>query len=523
MDQLTSHILEKKVKEFIDSIEPSLVCELASSLHPEKKSCKFFSDPKKGSYNVCFPIVFTEQVPNAAEPASTQETTERWMIRVPLLPRLAFPEEKLRSEIATMKFIAEKTTIPIPRLYHYSINQDNILNLPFMAVEFITGNTLHGRISKLPEEREQHLYGQLADIYLQLHRHQFDRIGALTLDSNDENWVFEHNRPLTIELNDQELSGMKSSEIIPAHQTYSSTIDYVYTVMKLVFNDFYRSKDSVFNETDARNYLYGIFASQGIVMEWVDERDNHGPFFLMHGDLRPPNIFVDDDLNIISVIDWEWSHTIPSQMFIPPSWICGQELPAATRRPYQLVLDVCVSRFQRAAREQEHQHYNPDKKLKFFLPLVKLWNRHLKSEKLFIAYALLQPCYLGNVYWNLLDNIYHGTDGGERVDSFYKLKVRKRQEEELQRVLSDLEAYKKELALAGLEPIQPTAPLVLKPAEGNDSNTLSKSGEDADSTIYRIWKKLNIKNVISPLHCWIPCSLVGVSVIACCIIAKRRR
>ncbi|EGE04991.1 hypothetical protein TEQG_03835 [Trichophyton equinum CBS 127.97] len=446
------------------------------------------------------------------------------MIRIPLLPRLAFPEEKLRSEIATMKFIAEKTTIPIPRLYHYSINRDNILGLPFMALEYITGNLVHGPYtSNVSEEMRDHLFTQLADIYLQLHCHHFDRIGALTLDSNDENWVFEHNRPLSIELNDQELSGLKSSEIIPTHRTYSSTIDYAYSVLKLVFNDFYHGKDSVFNETDARNYLYGIFASQGIVMEWVDEKDNHGPFFLMHGDLRTTNIFVDDDLNIISVIDWEWSHTVPSQMFIPPSWISRRELPAATRTPYNLVFEGYVSQFQRATTQREDQHYNPDKKLDLFLPLTKLWNRHLKPDKMYVAYALLKPCYFGNVYWNVLDKMYYSTDSGERVDGFYKLKVRKRQEKELQRVLSDLEAFQKELTLAGLEPIQLPDPPAPRRTKGKEPNILSKSGEDADSTIYRIWKKLDIKNVISPLHCWIPCSLVGVSVIVCCIIAKRRR
>ncbi|QVM10290.1 hypothetical protein D8B26_004950 [Coccidioides posadasii str. Silveira] len=102
MDQLTRHLLDKEVKKFIDSIEPSLVCKLASSLHPEKKSCQVFSDPQKGSYNICFPVVFTDagdQIPNVE---STQNA-ERWMIRIPLLPRLAFPEEKMRGEIATMK------------------------------------------------------------------------------------------------------------------------------------------------------------------------------------------------------------------------------------------------------------------------------------------------------------------------------------------------------------------------------------------------------------------------------------
>ncbi|EER37404.1 conserved hypothetical protein [Histoplasma capsulatum H143] len=521
MDQLTRHLIEKEVKSFIDAIQPSSVCKLASSLHSEKKPCQIFSDPKKGSYNICFPVVFTDSADDLPDVEST-ESAERWMIRIPLLPRLAFPEEKMRGEIATMKYIAEKTTIPIPRLVEYSINRDNILGLPFMAVEYITGKTLYETdVPRLPEELKSHLFGQLADVYIQLYRQQFDHVGALTLDSNDENWVFEHNRPLTIELNDQELCGMKSSEIIPAHRTYNSTIDYTYAILKLVFNDFYHGKDSVFDEEDARNYLYAIFASQGIVMDWVDQRDNHGPFILMHGDFRPPNIFVDDDLNIISIIDWEWSHTVPPQMFVPPSWITGQELPAATKTPFDLPFSFYVFQFQIASREREDKCHNPDKKLKFILPLVRLWSRYLRSDTMFVAYALLKPCYFGNVYWNLLDKMYYGENSGKRVKSFFDLSLRKKQEEKLQQVLSNLEAFKKELALAGLEPIEPLKPPTLNPAKGKDHDAMSKASKGV--AIIQVWNKFNLKEIVGIFRHWLPCSLIGVSVCACCIIVKRRR
>ncbi|EEP80947.1 predicted protein [Uncinocarpus reesii 1704] len=431
MDQLTRHLLDKEVKEFIDSIDPSLVCKLASSLHPEKKPCQIFSDTKRGSYNICFPVEFTDH--------ESAQRPEQWMIRIPLLPRLAFPEEK------NAKYIAEKTTIPIPRIFGYTITRDNLLGLPFLALEYITGKTLHGTdVPRLSKELRSHLFGQLSEIYIQLYRQQFSQIGALTLDSNDEN----------------------------------STVDYAYTVLKLVFNDFYRGKDSVSGEKDAWNYLYGIFASQGIVMEWVDQAYNHGPFILMHGDLRPPNIFVDENLNIVSVIDWEWSHTVPSQMFLPPSWITGQELLNATKWPDHLAFKSDVFQFWADAREWEDRHHNPDKKISALLPLTTLWTELLLSDTVFIAYALLKPCYLGNVYWNLLDNTYYGNNPDKRVESFFELKLRRPQEKELQRVLSDLETFRKDLALVGLDPefLEPPTP---QPAKPNESDIPSKDSGPA--------------------------------------------
>ncbi|KAM5494937.1 hypothetical protein MaudMau93_000235 [Microsporum audouinii] len=485
MDQLTRHLLQKEVDKFIDSIEPSLVCKLASSLHPEKKQCQIFSDPKKGSFNITFPVEFTDQTPNAV----SAHSPERWVIRIPLLPRLAFPEEKMRGEIATMKYIAEKTTIPIPRIFGYSIKQDSLLGFPFLAMEYIAGKTLHGTmVPDLAEELRLHLFDQLADIYIQLHGQQFNHVGALTLDSNDEKWVFQHNRPLSIELNDQELSGMKSSKIIPPHQTYYSTVDYAYAILKLVFNDFYLGRDSVSSEEDARYYLYGIFASQEIVMEWVDQKSNHGPFILMHGDLRPPNIFVDDNLNIISVIDWEWSHTVPPQMFLPPSWITGHELPTATKRPHSFFFTTDVFLFGLTASKRENKHYNPDKKPEVFLPLTMLWNKHLTSDRMYVAYALLKPCYLGNVYWNYLDKRYCGEDSDKRVEKFFQLQLRNLQVGDVRKVLSNLEAFRKELALAGLEPTKSTSASTAEPAKTRDPDvtptnvTIRRTRSDPSTT-----------------------------------------
>ncbi|OAX79482.1 hypothetical protein ACJ72_06196 [Emergomyces africanus] len=98
MDAITSHRLEAETTSFIASIDRAAVCDLASSFHPEKKRCRIFDEEKKGSFNICFPVQFLE---DAAGDDFT--TGEKWMVRIPLLPRLAFPEEKLRSEIATMK------------------------------------------------------------------------------------------------------------------------------------------------------------------------------------------------------------------------------------------------------------------------------------------------------------------------------------------------------------------------------------------------------------------------------------
>ena len=95
------------------------VCRLASSFN-HGKPCQIAGEPIKGSFNVSFPVVFPSEVGSGDDgsgarceqhkndDASDVEEAgsprkEKWLVRFPMLPRVAFPEEKLRSEIATMK------------------------------------------------------------------------------------------------------------------------------------------------------------------------------------------------------------------------------------------------------------------------------------------------------------------------------------------------------------------------------------------------------------------------------------
>ncbi|KAJ4327637.1 hypothetical protein N0V84_001886 [Fusarium piperis] len=56
------------------------------------------------------------------------------------------------------------------------------------------------------------------------------------------------------------------------------------------------------------------------------QTDSSGDLFcLFHPDLRVNNIIVDDELRICGVIDWEFSVTVPSHVFLPPAWITGHD------------------------------------------------------------------------------------------------------------------------------------------------------------------------------------------------------
>lgn len=351
------------------------------------------------------------------------------------------------------RYLSEKTTIPIPRLHGYSIHVDNILGLPFMLLEYIEGDTLFGiKISELELSKKEHLYSQLADVYIQLHRQQFDWVGALTLDENDKDWVFAHNRPLTVDINEQEVSGRDICRYLPPERTFGSTIDYVYMLTKVISNDFYRCPDSVLDKEDARFYLYGNFSSLAVLMEWVDPDLNHGPFVLMHGDLRPPNIVIDKDFNIVSILDWEFSHTIPIQMFVPPYWLTNEDVLEISRSAISsLLYKIEAFNFRRKVFHREYKYYNPQKKSIDDLPLYGRWKDLRDMTSFLLPHGLLKPHYFSNIYWNVLDHVYYGGDRKKRVDTFYSLELRKPELTAVDTKMREFEEFEKRREELGIE------------------------------------------------------------------------
>lgn len=89
-DRVVQTRVHRERDAFIASIPKERVLSLASS-HHNGDACTFFQEPKRGSYNICFFVLF--------------ENADKWVIRVPLAPCLAFgAATKLESEIATMQY-----------------------------------------------------------------------------------------------------------------------------------------------------------------------------------------------------------------------------------------------------------------------------------------------------------------------------------------------------------------------------------------------------------------------------------
>lgn len=227
--------------------------------------------------------------------------------------------------------VAEKTNIPLPRTHAYSFQDRSPIGLAFLIIDFVEGKTLHDiNIGLLSGEQKVRLYEQLADIEVQLRRLEFPHISALSIEPESEaQWTSRiPRRPFSIELNGQEIEGIPTLLLDDngKEEIYTSANEYIRSLVDLGFQQFQRGRNSVEDEYDATVALYNLHQFRDIVEDWLKEEFNHGPFVLMHGDLRPPNIILDGKFDIVAVIDWEWSRIVPLQLFVPPTWLTAQEV-----------------------------------------------------------------------------------------------------------------------------------------------------------------------------------------------------
>ncbi|OAA53603.1 Aminoglycoside phosphotransferase [Niveomyces insectorum RCEF 264] len=312
--------LDAAKKAFIDAIDPDAVCRLASRHHGASKPCRLFGDTASGCFNACFFVEFDD------------DYHTRWNVRVAIEPALDDAWAKVQSEVATMRYLRQTTTIPVARVHAYGRDED--LSRPeadptrcvYAILDYIPGQSLDlVKFVRDTRERKTHLYAQVIDILGQLRALEFDVSGSLYPAPDDpEGDSPDPSLPvlgdlLCIEYNELQKMTRRKATVRPA--TFRSTIEYAFYQYSILAEAYEVPVPAKRTPLRAQMEVYALHDIKARILDVVDTRTNRNRFVLAHTDLRWYNILVDDDLNIQGVIDWEWSGTIPQQFFMPPTWL----------------------------------------------------------------------------------------------------------------------------------------------------------------------------------------------------------
>jgi hypothetical protein len=169
-----------------------------------------------------------------------------------------------------------------------------------------------------PNHRRKVFRG-LANILLDLMKVPLPRIGSFTVLDTGE--VTLSGRPLTAAL--ALLEAEEISSEIPPGTTYSSADSYVEDLLHCHETRMRDQPNAAEGEDDAIGQLATVVVLKAVKSHYVDRKLRDGPFVFQFTDLHECNIFVDDQYNITSIVDLEWSCSLPIEMHQPPFWLSG--------------------------------------------------------------------------------------------------------------------------------------------------------------------------------------------------------
>ncbi|KAM3515909.1 hypothetical protein MY11210_000449 [Beauveria gryllotalpidicola] len=412
--------------------------------------------PIRGGYNIAFRLQF--------------EDGSSALMRIPRKGIVKFPEEKVSYEVATMRYVAANTTIPVPRIYHHGTGAENPTGLgPFIIMDYIDHertisdalndpllphdepHTLNDNIS---ESELKFLYGQMANILLQLSTLSFPQIGSLV--QGRHGLTSASGRPLIQNMNSLVEFASVPPEFLPS-QPYTTSKQWYSAMADMhMLQAALQRNDAVLDDDDARDKFVSRRLFQRLVkggqFETGGGYELDAEFRLYSEDLRPSNVLIDENLRVVGVIDWEFAYAAPAQFsFDPPWWLLlkSPEYWPGGYVPFMEAYEPRLNTFLSVLEDEEKKMFHTAGSISAYpslVPLSQQMRTRWDDQSWLINYAAKNSWVFDFIFWRFIDPSSYGHNEfgdhharldilSERelatMDAFVKLKMRKLESREL--------------------------------------------------------------------------------------------
>ena len=269
----------------------------ASTIRPI--SCKVDPKPARGSYNLVFFIDFDDG--------------KSWVLKVPANGHLRcwddFAAGALASEAFTMRWIREKTTIPVPEVYGFDTSMDNPIRCPYIMMEYIKGQSLYQgwfnpQVSpaRLEQFRARALQ-TIAAAMVQLHNFRFHTSGSLRFGSDGKPYGFQSAKVVDfLGAAARPHSEPSGNALFAKKGPFKDPMDF------LLFN--LNPQEAMYRDSaDVR----GLHESLRLFTQWTLEpvSGDRFPFVLGHPDFDLQNVLVKEDGTLCGILDWDGVGAVP--------------------------------------------------------------------------------------------------------------------------------------------------------------------------------------------------------------------
>lgn len=199
----------------------------------------------------------------------------------------------LESQVATLRLIASKTTIPVPKIYAFDTTSNNEINAPYVCMSFVSGETASkawfDKSSLVPlETRRLRTLTSLSQALAQLSQFSFDKIGSVHETSDGSITIgpcydWHENSDGTIR--------------VVASGPFNSTADYLLE---------HSPKEDLTSE-------WGTAATKllDVLISHFPAQDSTEGFVMSLPDFDSQNVMVDENGYVTGIIDWDLVQTVP--------------------------------------------------------------------------------------------------------------------------------------------------------------------------------------------------------------------
>jgi hypothetical protein len=200
----------------------------------------------------------------------------------------------LESEYATVKYVREHTTLPVPEVYFVNFDPTHVVGAPFMLMQRMPGVSMYDIWDQIEEEHEFSLIKQVADVLAELSKLKFDKIGSINIHG--------------------EVGELHSRAVFrgsPARGPFDSLADYMCSFMS---DESTSSPELKACYPDITKRIRKYLADQ------TDDQIYNPPFRLIHPDFDPQNILFtwpakSQPPKLSGVLDWDYNFTGPLYYF----------------------------------------------------------------------------------------------------------------------------------------------------------------------------------------------------------------
>lgn len=384
---------------------------------------------RKGSFNVSFVI-------------ENADSRGKALIRFPVPGRTYTPwrAEKVTNEVMVLKHIGEHTTIPVPRVLSWGLEDESPRQLgPFIIMEYVEGTCLDELLKQPTEDRIElsilnpdidnatldKVYDQIASYVVQLCRLEFTLIGAIS-----DGVVSK--RPLTYEMND-----LATATGYPANRFLREPVervsDYFSKVSEMLYTNLESQRNAASSEHDARRRFTARRRIAELVPKYCVNDDS--PFILFVDDFRPANMLAEPEtIKITAVLDFEFTNAMPAQFaWDVPWWLLLQAPPVWLERGERdRFLELFVPRMEQFIRAVERAE--PELPAADGQRLSARMRESWDTGRFWFNSAMRSSLDVDTIYWS----IFH--DGEMEIDKCLLEGI----DEFVDRKMKQLEIYLKE-------------------------------------------------------------------------------